>query len=159
MPDTKGGRQDGDETPESRRRGAEGADEDDAFSLMSASQFGIAIPPSDGGPAGPAKEAGADAQGERTLVELLRERGKLPPDEAIAIAKQIAGELLSTWDDEVVRVAIRPGNILVEGDGEVRIAPVEPGGRPHRPAHGRGWTWPASTGSSSAVSPGPKQDQ
>jgi sulfatase modifying factor 1 len=135
MPDTKGGRQDGDETPESRRRGAEGADEDDAFSLMSASQFGIAIPPSDGGPAGPAKEAGADAQGERTLVELLRERGKLPPDEAIAIAKQIAGELLSTWDDEVVRVDIRPGNILVEGDGEVRIAPVEPGGRPHRPDH------------------------
>jgi sulfatase modifying factor 1 len=135
MPDTEDDRPDGDESTGNRRRGAQGDEEDDAFTLMSASQFGIAIPGSHGGPADPAKEAGADAQGRRTLVELLRERGKLPPDEALAIAKQIAGELLSTWDDEVVRVDIRPGNILIEGDGEVRIAPVEPGGRPHRPDH------------------------
>jgi formylglycine-generating enzyme required for sulfatase activity len=135
MPDTKGDRPNGDGSPEGWRSGKEWDEEDDAFSLMSASQFGIAIPPSDGGPAGPAKEAGAYAQGEHTLVELLRERGKLPPDEALTIARQIASELLSTWDDEVVQVDIRPGNILVEGDGEVRIAPVEPGGRPHRPDH------------------------
>ena len=71
---------------------------------------------------------------ESTLVELLQDRGKLPANEALGIVKQLAKELEATWDEEDVRADMRAGNILVNENGEVRIAELEEGAGAPAPA-------------------------
>ena len=58
----------------------------------------------------------------RTLKERIKEEGALPVAQALHIAKQIAGALAQAHANNLVHCDIKPHNILVMPDGNVKVA-------------------------------------
>ena len=57
----------------------------------------------------------------QTLDKILAERGRLPPQEAFHIAAQIAAGLEFAHQKGLVHRDVKPGNIIVDGDGVARL--------------------------------------
>ncbi|MBP7274837.1 MAG: serine/threonine protein kinase [Kiritimatiellae bacterium] len=58
-----------------------------------------------------------------TLHELVRRRGALEQDEAVAIAYKISGALLYAWHEhKLLHRDIKPGNILMDAKGEPHLS-------------------------------------
>ena len=58
----------------------------------------------------------------RTLKERIKEEGPVPAAEALDIARQIAGALAQAHANNLVHCDIKPHNILVMPDGNVKVA-------------------------------------
>ena len=58
----------------------------------------------------------------RTLKELIQERGRIPVLEALPIARQIARALAQAHANNLVHCDIKPHNILVMPDGNIKVA-------------------------------------
>ena len=58
----------------------------------------------------------------RTLKERIKEEGPMPAAEALHIARQIAGALAQAHANNLVHCDIKPHNILVMPDGNVKVA-------------------------------------
>ena len=58
----------------------------------------------------------------RTLKERIKEEGPVPAAEALHIARQIAGALAQAHINNLVHCDIKPHNILVMPDGNVKVA-------------------------------------
>ena len=58
----------------------------------------------------------------RTLKERIKEEGPMPAAEALDIARQIAGALAQAHANNLVHCDIKPHNILVMPDGNVKVA-------------------------------------
>jgi eukaryotic-like serine/threonine-protein kinase len=58
----------------------------------------------------------------RTLADELRERGKLPPAQAVDLALQVCGGLEHAHAASLVHRDVKPGNLLLRADGTVKIA-------------------------------------
>ena len=56
------------------------------------------------------------------LASLLRRIGRLPPDKAIDIARQLCAGLAAAHEKDVLHRDIKPANIMIDGHGRVRIA-------------------------------------
>jgi len=57
----------------------------------------------------------------RPLSDLLAEQGRLPVDRTLEVVEQTAGALQAAHSAGVVHRDVKPGNILVQNDGVVRI--------------------------------------
>ncbi|MBX7431662.1 protein kinase [Mycobacterium sp. Y57] len=57
-----------------------------------------------------------------TLRELLRERGPMPPHAVAAVLRPVLGGLAAAHRAGLVHRDVKPENILISGDGEVKIA-------------------------------------
>jgi len=57
-----------------------------------------------------------------TLAELLRRRGRLPPDEVVALGRQAAAGLQHAHDHGLVHRDVKPQNLLVRSDGTLKIS-------------------------------------
>jgi len=57
-----------------------------------------------------------------TLADVLRRRGALPTEEAAEIAGQVAAGLAHAHAQGLVHRDVKPQNLLVSGDGRVKIA-------------------------------------
>ncbi len=55
------------------------------------------------------------------LAEIIRERGGLPLDEALAIARQIATALEAAHEAGIVHRDLKPANVKVRDDGTVKV--------------------------------------
>ncbi len=55
------------------------------------------------------------------LASLLRRVGRLAPDRAIAVARQICAGLSAAHDREIVHRDLKPANIMLDGQGDIRI--------------------------------------
>ncbi|HVG10154.1 MAG TPA: protein kinase, partial [Thermoanaerobaculia bacterium] len=60
----------------------------------------------------------------RSLGELLAAEGPLPPDRAVAIAKQVAAGLAAAHEAGVVHRDLKPGNILIDHAGDTGRAAI-----------------------------------
>ena len=58
----------------------------------------------------------------RTLAELVRERGPLSPDEAARLLEQAASALTAAHRAGIVHRDVKPSNILVTADGRVKLS-------------------------------------
>ena len=58
----------------------------------------------------------------RTLKERIKEEGALPVAQALRIARQIAGALAQAHANNLVHCDIKPHNILVMPDGNIKVA-------------------------------------
>lgn len=56
-----------------------------------------------------------------TLKELIHQKGKIPPDEAIDIASQICDALAHAHQNQIIHRDIKPQNIMCSADGHYRI--------------------------------------
>ena len=56
-----------------------------------------------------------------SLAQVLGERGSLPPRDVAAIGSQIADALAASHDAGIVHRDIKPGNVLITTDGQVKI--------------------------------------
>src|SRR3989454_1064781 len=56
------------------------------------------------------------------LASLLRRIGRLPPDKAIEIARQLCAGLAAAHERGVLHRDLKPANVMLDGDGNVRIA-------------------------------------
>ena len=57
----------------------------------------------------------------RSLDRLLRDRGSLAPDEAVAIASQVCAALGAAHRAGIVHRDVKPGNVMVAPDGTVKV--------------------------------------
>jgi serine/threonine-protein kinase len=57
----------------------------------------------------------------KSLKELIRERGRLPPSAVLPIAKQLCRALEVAHDEGVIHRDIKPQNMVVEGDGVLKV--------------------------------------
>src|SRR5437588_8296034 len=55
------------------------------------------------------------------LASLLRRIGRLPPDKAIEIARQLCAGLAAAHERGVIHRDLKPANVMIDGDGNVRI--------------------------------------
>jgi serine/threonine protein kinase len=55
------------------------------------------------------------------LASLLRRIGRLPPDKALEIARQLCAGLAAAHDKGVVHRDLKPGNVMLDGQGQLRI--------------------------------------
>jgi serine/threonine-protein kinase len=55
------------------------------------------------------------------LASLLRRIGRLPPDKALEIARQLCAGLAAAHDKGVLHRDLKPGNIMLDGLGQLRI--------------------------------------
>lgn len=58
----------------------------------------------------------------KTLKQFIRERGRLPADEAVAIAARIAEALVQAHAAGVIHRDIKPQNIIFSHNGQVKVA-------------------------------------
>ena len=56
-----------------------------------------------------------------TLRELLDTQGALPVGEAVDITMQVAAALTHAHDHDLVHRDVKPGNVLVQRDGHVKV--------------------------------------
>lgn len=57
----------------------------------------------------------------KSLKELITEKGKLPVNEAVQIARQICEALVSAHKNKIIHRDIKPHNILLTRDGRVKV--------------------------------------
>ena len=57
----------------------------------------------------------------QTLRAILQSRGRLPPDEAVAVARQCASALASAHAAGIVHRDIKPENVMIRSDGLVKV--------------------------------------
>jgi serine/threonine-protein kinase len=57
----------------------------------------------------------------RTLAEIVREAGRLPVERALDVAVQVAGALAAAHAEGVIHCDVKPGNLLVDDAGRVRL--------------------------------------
>ena len=55
------------------------------------------------------------------LASLLRRIGRLPPDKAVEIARQLCAGLAAAHEHGIVHRDLKPANIMLDGRGRVRI--------------------------------------
>jgi hypothetical protein len=55
------------------------------------------------------------------LASLLRRIGRLPPDKALEMARQLCAGLAAAHDKGVVHRDLKPANIMLDGQGQLRI--------------------------------------
>ena len=56
------------------------------------------------------------------LASLLRRIGRLPPDKALELARQLCAGLAAAHDRKVLHRDLKPGNVLIDERGHARIA-------------------------------------
>lgn len=56
------------------------------------------------------------------LGKLLRRVGRLPPERALALARQLSSGLAAAHAKKVLHRDLKPGNVLIDESGDVRIA-------------------------------------
>ncbi len=56
------------------------------------------------------------------LASLLRRIGRLPPDKALELARQLCAGLAASHDRGVLHRDLKPANVLIDGRGRARIA-------------------------------------
>ncbi len=55
------------------------------------------------------------------LASLLRKIGRLPPDKALDIARQLCAALAATHEHGVIHRDLKPANVMIDGRGRVRM--------------------------------------
>jgi serine/threonine-protein kinase len=55
------------------------------------------------------------------LASLLRRIGRLPPDKALDIARQLCAGLAAAHEKGVLHRDLKPANVMLDGQGNVRI--------------------------------------
>jgi serine/threonine protein kinase len=55
------------------------------------------------------------------LASLLRRIGRLPPDKALEIARQLCAGLAAAHEHGVIHRDLKPANVMLDGRGKVRI--------------------------------------
>ena len=55
------------------------------------------------------------------LASSLRRFGRMPPDKAVQIARQICAGVAAAHDKGVIHRDLKPANVMLDGNGDVRI--------------------------------------